>query len=442
MHWIHWLYLLSGAAAVGLPALMAYTSHRERRRRAARLSVALTGAVLAAWAAGFVWSRGHAPLLLVIASLPPICALVFLYPSGKSTPLQAGPVTSRVDERDVIFSREEYTPGSGRYDEYYGRRPELQAIDDRIRALPQLLKPGGRFYDPHQSRHIESLFAVIESLTTEVAGSPESPRRPADAAQMTSLVKALAHRLGADDVGVAAVDPMAVYSHVGRGPEPWGRAITNDHPRAVVFTLEMDFHKVAAAPRLPITEETATQYLRGAQISIALAHFIRTLGYEARAHIAGSNYQVMLPPLAHAAGLGELGRIGYIITPRHGARVRLGAVTTNLPLQTDQPRPFGVQDFCAVCRKCAENCPPAAIPRDAKRSVRGVMKWPLNVERCFSYWRRLGTDCGLCMKVCPYSHPATPMHNLVRAAIRRSAPARWTAVRGDDFLYGRRPRPS
>ena len=46
--------------------------------------------------------------------------------------------------------------------------------------------------------------------------------------------------------------------------------------------------------------------------------------------------------------------------------------------------------------------------------------------------------CGLCMKVCPFSHPETLVHNLVREGIRRSAFARTVSVWGDRLLYGRR----
>jgi epoxyqueuosine reductase QueG len=146
----------------------------------------------------------------------------------------------------------------------------------------------------------------------------------------------------------------------------------------------------------------------------------------------------MLPPVAHAAGLGELGRMGYLISPRFGARIRLGAVTTDLPLIPDRPVVFGVQDFCSACRKCAVNCPSGAIPAEGKEWVRGVEKWQLGIEKCLHYWRVLGTDCGLCMKVCPYSHPPSFVHNLVRCGIGRSAFARKVSIWGDDLLYGRK----
>jgi len=168
-----------------------------------------------------------------------------------------------------------------------------------------------------------------------------------------------------------------------------------------------------------------------------LAKFIRDMGYPARAHISGSNYQIMLPPVGYDAGLGELGRMNYLISKKFDARIRLGAVTTDLPLIPDKPIYLGVQDFCEKCNKCAVNCPSGAIGKGEKNEIRGVEKWELNVEQCYRYWRILGTDCGLCMKVCPFSHPNNFVHNIIRMGIRNSAFARKVSVWGDDLIYGK-----
>lgn len=354
--------------------------------------------------------------------------------------MRVGTITDRVDERDTMFAREEYRSGSDRYAKYYAEYPQHKEVDDRLRRLPELLEPGGRYYHPERSKQIKAVFRTIQALTTQVDGEVSASKTDKDLSTITTEIKELVRHMGADEVGVARLNKMFIYSHVGRGPEPWGKPIELDHEFAVVFTLEMDYDQVRQAPDLPITEESAQQYLRAANISIRLARYIRNLGYPARAHISDSNYQIMLPPVAHDAGLGELSRMGYLISRKFGARVRLGAVTTNLPLVPDQPVVFGVQDFCAVCRKCVRNCPAAAIPDGEKTTVRGAEKWLLNVEQCLWYWRLAGTDCGLCMRVCPYSHPPTFVHNVVRAGVRHSAFARRVSILGDDFFYSRSVR--
>jgi epoxyqueuosine reductase len=63
-------------------------------------------------------------------------------------------------------------------------------------------------------------------------------------------------------------------------------------------------------------------------------------------------------PSAIAAGLGELGRNGLVITEKYGARISLGnPILTDLPLESDQPIDIAVEDFCKICRKCATACP-------------------------------------------------------------------------------------
>ena len=49
--------------------------------------------------------------------------------------------------------------------------------------------------------------------------------------------------------------------------------------------------------------------------------------------------------------------------------------------------------FCSICRKCAGNCP--------SRSISMEMPGKVNGDRCFAYWNTVGTDCGVCMAVCP-----------------------------------------
>ena len=68
----------------------------------------------------------------------------------------------------------------------------------------------------------------------------------------------------------------------------------------------------------------------------------------------------------------------------------------------------------------AANCPSHALSDGEPDTSRNVPLWPTHVERCCGYWRAVGTDCGVCMAVCPFSHPDTPLHRAVRAALRRA----------------------
>jgi len=419
-------------------SLFLISSIREQKPRAAWLSL---GIVILTLLLIFIiynyqaWTISYILNLLIFNGV-----LLFFLPLHKPKSLKIGKMTERVDERDTMFAREEYKIGTEKYKTYYTSHPEFKRVDDSLRKLPKLLDPGGKYYDLVKSKEIKKTFGMITDLTTQVDGKVNENKSEIDPVKVTRLLKDLIIEKGADEVGVCELNPMFIYSHVGRGPEEWGSKINLDHKFAIVFTLEMDYEQVEQAPDIPITEEAARKYLIAANLSVDLARYIRNLGFPARAHISDSNYQIMFPPVAVDAGLGELSRMGYLMSKKFGPRVRLGGVTTDIPLITDKKIVFGVQDFCTVCKKCADNCPSKAIPFENKSTVRGVEKWEIDVEQCLRYWRLAGTDCGLCMKVCPYSHPPTLVHNLIRKGIENSEIARKLSILGDDFFYGRKSK--
>jgi ferredoxin len=433
--------LVTGTIIILFCLLFALSSYRESRRRAVWINLGIAVIVALLLMCSIHWWQLFNGFFFTATILIWTFAVLFFLPLNKPTSILINSITERVDERDTMFAREEYRPGTGIYKRYYANHTDYKEVDDRLRQLPALLEPGGRYFSPGKAQQIKAIFRAINELTLQVDGDVSANKIRKDPLTLTAEIKDLILRMGADEVGVARLNRMFVYSHVGRGPEPWGKPIELNHQYALVYTLEMAFNSVQEAPDIPITEEAALQYLRAAIISVNLARYIRNLGYPARAHISDSNYQIILPPVAHDAGLGELSRMGYLISPRYGARIRLGAVTTDLPLIQDRPIAFGVQDFCEICLKCAENCPSAAISHGGKMMIRGVKKWQISVEKCLWYWRIAGTDCGLCMKVCPYSHPPTFIHNAIRKGIKHSAFARKISLLGDDLFYGRRTGP-
>jgi len=176
-------------------------------------------------------------------------------------------------------------------------------------------------------------------------------------------------------------------------------------------------------------------------MAVQVAQFIRGLGCDARAHIDG-NYRVVCPLVARDAGLGEIGRMGLLMTPQLGPRVRIAVVTTDLPLVTDERNydPTTI-DFCVHCKKCADACPSRAIPFEDREEVDGARRWQVDSEACYTLWCKLGTDCGRCMSVCPYSHPDNLLHNLVRRGVRNSVLFRRLAIWADDLFYGKKPPP-
>jgi reductive dehalogenase len=347
-----------------------------------------------------------------------------------------GQPSSRVDERDTMFARMARRQGSPSYEEYYRRRPDLKAVDDRLRTMPDLLRPGGVHFDQAICADADRWFRRIDEIAPDPTLVTRLAERLTAAPDPTSGLQAAAVELGGVASGSCRVDSAFVYTHKGRFDRHYGQPIALDHASAFVFLVEMGADQMRRAPRAEAIRESARQYYRAAVIARTLESVLIAIGYSARSHY-DAHYDVVLPPLAVAAGLGELGRHNLLIADRFGTRVRIGAITTDAPLRHVAPASRGVRHFCGACLKCADNCPSRALSDGAPEDVRGITKWPTHSERCYGYWRRVGTDCGICMAVCPFSHRDTWLHNNVRRLVTR---APWLAawlVRADDLVYGR-----
>lgn len=419
------------------------TSLCERRWRPAGVAVLLFAPLVALFAAALTIDYpARSGVVLAVLVLETTGALLLTLPLGTSPRLRIPGPQTRVDERDAIFHRfYRLQPGTPEFEQYYSTYPDKRALDDEVRSLPGLAAPDSKTYHPLTSHFQTATFDVLEGVTREIEWQPaaaEDTPIQASPEEFTRRVKGFARYLGADLVGTTRLNPAYVYSHIGRSPGEWGAPVALDHAYAIAIAVEMSHEMIRHAPNAATTTETAFKYFEAAKIALLVARYINHLGYEARAHVDG-NYRVMCGPIAADAGLGELGRLGLIITPSLGPRVRLSVVTTNLPLTQDESIAFGVQHFCEFCRKCARCCPSESIDAGEKGSHRGVEKWRSNQETCYRFWRIRGSDCSICVKVCPYSHPNTLPHNLVRWAIRRNALARRVALLADDLLYGRCP---
>ncbi len=226
--------------------------------------------------------------------------------------------------------------------------------------------------------------------------------------EITKKIKRIAEDCGADLVGIAETKPYHYYSHRGRPLEHYGEKVDDLLPYAVVFGVRMKRENIEQAPNLPEVIESSMSYVKAAIIGMQISYFIRELGYRARNHMDG-NYLVVLPTLARDAGLGEIGRNGLLITPKYGPAVRLGAVTTEMPLEPDEKLNIDLSSFCDICTRCAKKCPMQAIPHGERVMIDGELRWRITQEKCYSFWGKIGTDCGLCIKNCPFGREADLM---------------------------------
>lgn len=254
---------------------------------------------------------------------------------------------------------------------------------------------------------------------------PKSPPVEIDSPErMTALVKKAALWFGADLVGIAPLDRRWVFSRLGDHSAQLGLGGKVGDPielpeyltNVIVMATEMDFDHVQRAPAMDASVDLG--YSRMGFIAPTLARFIQELGYHA---MPSGNDTALSIPMAVDAGLGELGRNGMLITERYGPRVRLCKVFTDLPLVHDRPIDLGVQAYCEVCEKCAEHCPGQALMHGERTAEHhnisnstGLLKWPVNAEKCVTFWARQRCHCSTCIRVCPYNKPDTAFHSFVR----------------------------
>ena len=356
----------------------------------------------------------------------------------------------RHDERDIPFARlRSVPPGSEYYRRYYTMHPEKEHADALRREKGLLGQPGSidSRYQPNVSM-MEAAFDMPEFLGPHAESKPESGRQASSLSpeRATEIVKNYALHIGADAVGICRINPLWLYSHRGEifydRWEDWGKEIDPDAlpAYAVVMLTEMDLDHVSAAPHTPTVAESAGCYAKGAYLSTLLARWFVHMGFRGIAQNT-RRYDVVMPPLAVDAGLGEVGRLGYLMAPMFGPRIRIFATFTDMPLIPDKPISIGADEFCKRCKKCAESCPSRSILLGDKVVYKGALKWKLDADSCFDYWGKVGTDCSICMAVCPFSRPDTTLHRVVRWFVARSPIAQRVFPYIDNFLYGRKWRP-
>ncbi|PKQ65091.1 hypothetical protein BZG02_04480 [Labilibaculum filiforme] len=432
--------LICLAAAILFFITLLYTSiifWKEKEKRATFRAVTFLFVLPVPYLLSWYYSWEIVALLLSIDLL--LTFLVFAIPFPRPKNICDDFPASQIDERDIMFARNELKVGSNRYDEYYQNNPDKEILDNKFRKEPGLLTKKSVFYNRMAYAASNASFFAVDHFKTAIDGEVNPIQEAISQEKMIVFLKSWTKKLGALQVGFTKLSDYHYYSHKGRGDQ-YGEQIKNHHSYAIAFTVEMNQEMVAAAPKASIVMESAQQYLEAGRIAVQIGQFLRNLGYSAKAHIDG-NYEVICPLVARDAGLGEIGRMGLLMTPKEGPRVRLGVVTTDFVLPSKQwKKNNSLLDFCNRCKKCAAVCPSKSISFDPPHRIDGIKRWQINSESCFTYWSKAGTDCGRCMASCPYSHPNNFLHNSIRWGIQHSPLFRRIAVPLDDFFYGRKPK--
>ena len=356
----------------------------------------------------------------------------------------------RFDQKNEMFKRslwdEKMLPHGMRFyrEVKFQENMGYRKIDYSFRNASWTLEWGAGFGNSRSNSGLYSWEGVNDRIRHYVkSGDPVK----ASPEQMSRNIKRAARYFGADLVGICQVHPNWVYSHEFN-------TITREHypmelpegcHNVVVLAIAMDYEGVQMSPTPVGGGIVGFGYSMMAFVANLMATFIRGLGYRA---IPSGNDTALSVPLAMAAGLGEMGRLGFLITEKFGPRVRLCKIFTDLPLSYDTYRPFGVKEFCEVCKKCATKCPGQAIPHGDMTTEghnisnqSGILKWYVNAEKCFAFWAKNRSDCANCIRVCPFNKPSGVIHDLSRAIIRKTPLLNRFLLRIDDILGYDKPFP-
>ncbi|MFC1891777.1 reductive dehalogenase [Thermodesulfobacteriota bacterium] len=245
----------------------------------------------------------------------------------------------------------------------------------------------------------------------------KEPMRFKSPAHASKLIKKITHTFGATLVGITKLNPDWVFQGRLRGVGNTDYEVPDHWEYAIVFATPHEWDMFYANA---VYGTSFDAYSRERIIGARLENFLQQLGYPARAHVPPGHYDLITPPIAIDAGLGEQGRHGLLITPELGANARLAVVTTNIPMEVDKPIDIGVKNFCKKCKICAEKCVTGAISHAEEPDIEfGYKRWSINCELCFQVWCSMATSepgrgCRVCLAVCPYSRKNNWIHSLSR----------------------------
>ncbi len=217
---------------------------------------------------------------------------------------------------------------------------------------------------------------------------------------MEKKVKDIFLGLGADVCGIAGIDRF--------DSAPYGF-----HPRdlyaacnsVIVFAKHMPKGLSAVSPRIIYNKATDMNLFEMDRIAYLGALAVEELGCAAVPLPSDTPYEywdetqkegrgiVSMRHAALLAGIGSMGKNTLILNERYGNRINIGAVLTDLRLESD---PLA-QELCLEgCRKCLDSCPTGALNGTT-----------VNQQRCraFTYTTNARgfsvCNCNTCRMICP-----------------------------------------
>jgi epoxyqueuosine reductase len=206
--------------------------------------------------------------------------------------------------------------------------------------------------------------------------------------ELTALVKSEGTRLGMSAIGIAHFDPKYIFSEYLEAI-PTGSVI--------VCVLEQNWAATQSIRSVRGERAAFATYIALMGQMNELAGVLHCLGH--RAEVSTPEGRGVVIHYGVAAGLGQLGVNGQLLTPQAGSRTRIATIHTDAALVHDHPVDYGIEAICDACQVCVRRCPSGAIP-GRRSEFRGVVKNKLKAERCMPVVPQ-ADGCAICMKVCP-----------------------------------------
>lgn len=235
-------------------------------------------------------------------------------------------------------------------------------------------------------------------------------------------LQAAADSVGLDAVGAARVGPYesteaAIRDRSERGlfadmSFTMSRPEVSCHPERLlpgaqtVVSGAMGYYTVGPSPRAGQAALPRYTWVDAySPLRTALAELGKRIGGSFRVLVDENDH--VDREAAARSGVGFYGKNTMIITPEHGSWVVLGALITDVAVESTDP----LELDCAECRLCIDACPTGALDEPGE----------LDATKCLSYWtqsRRAIPDeyreelagqaygCDICQDVCPWNRPA------------------------------------
>ncbi len=196
--------------------------------------------------------------------------------------------------------------------------------------------------------------------------------------KLTEGIKSFAINEGANLVGISSVDR---FKNAPLLMNPQGHLPSAKSVISICIHIPDGCVEFSGEPPYVVGPYTLTNVISKKLDCIAfkLAQFLEGKGY-ATIPIAATGYYKLkhhkgpftplVPDISHihmavAAGLGEFGWSGLLLTPQYGPRQRCATIITEAPLLADPL--YGGEALCDRCMECVRNCPAECYTKEVGR---------------------------------------------------------------------------